>query len=185
MSDKYMVGGLAAAMAILLVAISCSRAEPGATGRKEKGALAVTSSSFKAGKSIPKKYTGEGENISPQLAWTGAPAGTREFALICDDPDAPRPQPFVHWVLYGIPSNVTSLAEAVSGVGTDGLNGRGKPGYTGPMPPPGSGVHHYHFKVYALDQALSLKPGLGKDELLKGMEGHIIAQGELMGTYER
>ncbi|HUT55471.1 MAG TPA: YbhB/YbcL family Raf kinase inhibitor-like protein [bacterium] len=163
---------------------SCT--DQGSGAKEEKAvAITVTSTAFEAGKPIPKRYTGEGENVSPPLAWPGAPAGTKELALICDDPDAPRPQPFVHWVLYGIPPTVTSLQEAATGAATDGLNGRGQPGYTGPMPPPGSGPHHYHFKIYALDAALGLKPGLTKTELLKSMEGHILAQGELIGTYER
>ncbi len=184
--------GLAVGVVLLCLPMagSCSGQGSGASegsGAKEEKTMAVTvtSAAFGAGKAIPKKFTGEGENVSPELSWSGAPAGTREFALICDDPDAPMAQPFVHWVLYNISASVTSLQEAVSGVGAQGINGRSKPGYTGPMPPPGHGVHHYHFKVYALDQALGLKPGLTKPELLKAMEGHILAQGELIGTYER
>jgi Raf kinase inhibitor-like YbhB/YbcL family protein len=147
--------------------------------------LTVTSLAFEPGKQIPKKFTGEGEDVSPPLAWSGAPEGTKELALICDDPDAPRPEPWVHWVLYGIQADRTSLAEASKGVGVDGTNSWSRPGYGGPMPPPGHGVHHYHFKVYALDAPLDLEPGATKETLLKAMDAQIIGQGELIGTYER
>ena len=147
--------------------------------------LTVTSSAFEPGKQIPRKFTGEGDDISPSLSWTGAPAGTKEFALICDDPDAPTPQPWVHWVLYDIPADRTSLAESSKGVGVDGTNSWPREGYGGPMPPSGHGIHHYHFMVYALDAPLDLGPGATKAVLLRSLEGHIIGQGELVGTYER
>ena len=154
-------------------------------------AIAVTSSAFKAGERIPRKHTGEGEDASPSLAWSGAPAGTKEFALICDDPDAPsakrpRPQgPWVHWVLYKLPATCTSVAESSQGVGVEGMTDSGHARYHGPMPPEGSGPHRYFFKVYALDAPPELKPGAKKDQLLAAMKGHILAQGDLMGTYER
>ena len=149
--------------------------------------LTVTSSAFKAGAPLPRKhaYKGEGQNVSPPLAWSGAPEGTQEFALICDDPDAPRAEPWVHWVLYGIPSATTSLAEGSKGVGIEGRTDFGEAAYGGPMPPRGHGVHHYHFKVYALGQPLALKAGATKPQLLAAMKGHVLAQGELVGTYER
>jgi Raf kinase inhibitor-like YbhB/YbcL family protein len=147
--------------------------------------LTVTSSAFSAGGRIPTKYTGEGEDVSPPLAWNGVPDSTVELALICDDPDAPRPEPWVHWVLYAIPAGTDSLAEGSTGVGLEGRTSWGTTGYRGAMPPPGHGTHHYHFKLYALDQPLGLENGATKTELLKATEGHVLAQGELVGTYER
>jgi len=147
--------------------------------------IVVTSAAFEPGARIPVKYTGEGENVSPPLGWSGAPEGTREFAVICDDPDAPRKDPWVHWVVYGIPADRRGFAEGDPGGATLGVTSARSPGYRGPMPPPGHGVHHYHFKVYALGAPLDLGPGASKQELLQAMEGHILAQGELVGTYER
>ncbi len=155
--------------------------------------ITIQSKAFEPGQQIPKKYSGEGQDISPPLTWAGVPKEAKELALICDDPDAPRPEPWVHWLIYGIPASVTSLPEGVSkeprlkdpADAVQGKNSWNKPGYGGPMPPPGHGVHHYHFKLYALDAALKLEPGLTKDELLKKMKGHIIAEGELIGTYKR
>ncbi len=157
--------------------------------------MKLQSSAFTQGSPIPKKYTGEGSDVSVPLTWSGVPEGTAELALICDDPDAPRPQPWVHWVIYKIPAATTGLPEAlprqkrlatpsgalqgVNSWNTDNI------GYRGPMPPPGHGVHHYHFRLYALDAALPVEPGLSKDELLAVMTGHIIAQAELTGTYQR
>jgi len=155
--------------------------------------ITVTSSAFGPNQPIPKKYTGEGVDVSPPLEFAGIPAEAKELALICDDPDAPRAEPWVHWVIYKIPPNTTALPEGVERTerpanvpgALQGRNDWGTIGYRGPMPPPGHGVHHYHFKVYALDAPLDVGPGLSKAQLLKAMEGHIIAQGELIGTYER
>ncbi len=145
----------------------------------------VTSSAFEQGGRIPTKHTGEGEDVSPPLSWTGVPANAEELALICDDPDAPRPTPWVHWVVYKIPADRSGLEENAAGGAREGQNDFGTAGYGGPMPPPGHGVHHYHFKIYALDTALDAGAGLTKDELTAAMEGHVLAQGELVGTYER
>ncbi len=141
---------------------------------------------------IPRRHTGQGEDVSPALAWEGVPDGTREFSVIVDDPDAPTPQPWVHWVLYKIPPDVTQLAEGVPGSSelTDppgavqGVNSWPTVGYRGPMPPAGHGVHHYHFRLYALDTELAVKPGLDKAALLAAMKGHVLAETELVGTYE-
>jgi Raf kinase inhibitor-like YbhB/YbcL family protein len=107
------------------------------------------------------------------------------MALICDDPDAPTPEPWVHWILYKIPPTLSGLKEGDKGGGVEGKNSFEKIGYGGPMPPRGHGMHHYHFKLYALDQPLGLGAGLSKDQLLAAMKGHVLAQGELIGTYER
>ncbi|MHC4917883.1 MAG: YbhB/YbcL family Raf kinase inhibitor-like protein [Planctomycetota bacterium] len=168
--------------------------ETPAGGSKQKAAakLTVSSSAFEAGKPIPKKhaYKEEGENISPALSWSGAPSGTKSFAVICDDPDAPspkkpRPNPWVHWVVYNIPPDRSSLAEGETGDGTVGKNDFKETGWGGPMPPPGSGTHRYFFKVYALDTALDLAAETTKEQLIKAMEGHILAQGQVFGTYVR
>jgi len=155
--------------------------------------ITLESPAFAPGKPVPKRYTGEGEDISPPLKWSGVPKEAKELALICDDPDAPRPEPWVHWVIYKLPANLTELPENVSKQASparpagavQGKNSWGKIGYGGPMPPPGHGVHHYHFKLYALDAVLDLPPGLTKDDLLKKIRPHIIAEGELIGTYQR
>lgn len=159
-------------------------------------ALTVTSSAFQSGQPIPRQHTEDGTNRSPPLAWSGAPAGTQEFAVICDDPDAPTPEPWVHWVIYGIPSEVSVLPEGIPSaqrisspvLAVQGKNSwpRGQTlGYRGPAPPSGHGVHHYHFQVYALDARLKREPGLTKDQLLDAMQGHVLAVGELVGTYSR
>jgi len=145
----------------------------------------ITSTAFKNGQPIPKKYSGEGQSVSPPLAWEGFPKETKEFALICDDPDAPMAEPFVHWVLYKIPANRNLLPEGSAAGAIEGKNSAGKMGYAGPMPPPGHGIHHYHFKLYALDQPLNLKAGATKADLLKAMSGHTLAEGEIVGTYQR
>lgn len=147
--------------------------------------LALSSSAFEAGGKIPTKYTGEGADVSPPLRWTGAPAATREFALVCDDPDAPRKEPWVHWVAYRISPERAGLEEGATTGFVAGLNDFGRPGYGGPMPPEGHGVHHYRFKLYALDVVLDADPGLRKAELLAKIRGHVIAEGELVGVYER
>ncbi len=155
--------------------------------------LEIRSTAFDAGQLIPGKYTGEGPDVSPPLQWSGLPDGVAELALIMDDPDAPRPEPWVHWVICRIPANAGGLPEGVPKTerldepagALQGENSFGKTGYGGPMPPEGHGMHHYHFKLYALDQALDVKPGLTKDDLLAAMKGHVVAEGELVGTYER
>jgi Raf kinase inhibitor-like YbhB/YbcL family protein len=167
---------------------SCSNAK----GEK-KMTIQLTSTAFTQGHPIPKKHTGEGEDLSPPLIWSNLPEKTKELALICDDPDAPRPEPWVHWVVYKIPAGAKGLPEGVprksrlkepAGV-LQGVDTSGGTGYHGPMPPPGHGVHHYHFKLYALDAPLEAEPGLEKKALLEKIEGHILAEGELMGTYKR
>jgi Raf kinase inhibitor-like YbhB/YbcL family protein len=184
---------------LMVPAVACSRVETQGQKSQQKsevktesgredmkpGTLEVASSSFGGGAPIPRRYTGEGEDVSPALSWSGAPAATVEFALICDDPDAPGATAWVHWVLYAIPPDVTSLPEGSAGVGIEGKNSAGKARYHGPMPPRAHGVHHYHFKVYALDRPAGLAPGATKTELLAAMKGHILAQGETVGTYER
>ena len=150
--------------------------------------MKLTSAAFEPGGSIPARYTGEADDVSPALAWSDAPDGTKAFALICHDPDAPLVKPgtygFVHWVLYGIPGSVTELAEGV-GDYVQGVNDFGNPGYGGPMPPPGHGTHHYFFWLLALDSDVDLAPGLTLWELLDRIEPNVIGMNRLVGTYSR
>jgi len=155
--------------------------------------LKVTSDSFLPNQPIPDKFSQQGANISPTLSWSGATAGTREFVLICEDPDAPMPRPFVHWILHRLPASITSLPEgvpteqkltALAGA-VQGQNGAKTRGWTGPKPPVGHGVHHYHFQLFAVDTQLSLGPDATLDELVKAMRGRVLAEGEIVGTYER
>lgn len=151
--------------------------------------LRITSNVFRSGAPIPTDYTGEGADRSPPLSWSGIPDGTEELALICDDPDAPCEEPWVHWVIYGIPADCRELPEGVPPQnpqqGRNSWPAGENFGYRGPFPPRGHGTHHYHFRLYALDQKLNAAPGLDKRSLLALMEGHVLATGELIGTYER
>jgi Raf kinase inhibitor-like YbhB/YbcL family protein len=145
--------------------------------------IQVTSSAFKEGESIPRRHSCDGENLSPALSWSGIPQGTASLALIADDPDAPAGT-WVHWVIADLPPELSGLPEGATGVGVDGVNGFRRTGYGGPCPPKGS-THRYYFKVYALDQKLGLKMGMTKGDVEKAMQGHILAQGQLMGRYKR
>lgn len=155
------------------------------------GTLTLRSSAFTAGGTIPDRYTPQGENVSPYLEWTGVPASARELVLIVEDPDAPLPKPFVHWVLRGLPPTTTSLPVGVPTTvtlpdgSTQGTNDFKQVGYGGPQPPLGHGVHHYHFQLFAMDAALSLSADATLADLAKAMAGRVIADGELVGTYER
>jgi Raf kinase inhibitor-like YbhB/YbcL family protein len=150
--------------------------------------MLLHSKSFQQNELIPSKYTCDGINISPSLEWSGFPSETKSFALICDDPDAPSGT-WVHWVLYNIPVPVTELPEnfllknkSVKGI-LGGMNDFGKLEYGGPCPP--GGTHRYFFKIYALDTFLAEKEGISASTLVKAMEGHILAKGDLMGKYSR
>jgi Raf kinase inhibitor-like YbhB/YbcL family protein len=155
--------------------------------------ITLASPAFEADSPIPEKYTADGIDVSPPLEWSKLPQGTQEVALIMDDPDAPRDEPFVHWVIYGIPNNARGLPEGLPPERTltdpvtaqQGRNDFTNVGYGGPAPPPGHGTHHYHFKLYALGRTSGFEPGLTKEQLLDAMQGRILAQGELVGTYER
>jgi len=152
--------------------------------------LTITSDAFASGQSIPAKYSCIGRNISPPLAWNEPPTGTQSFALIMDDPDAPVGT-WVHWVLYNIPTAKHDLQEdmPITGKSMDpnaiyvGKNSSGNIGYDGPCPP--SGTHRYIFKLFALDTTINLLPGATKEQVLKEMDGHILAQGELVGTFSK
>lgn len=153
----------------------------------------LTTPAFEGGGTIPVRHTCEGEDASPALAWSGAPEGTRSFVLIMDDPDAP-PGTWVHWVLFDLPAETTSLAEGVPKDQTLedgarhgacwGVDSFSRVGYHGPCPPPGK-PHRYYFRLYALDTLLELKAGSSKAEVLRAAEGHVLAEAELMGTFGR
>jgi len=153
----------------------------------------LQSPAFKTGEPIPVRYTGDGDDVSPPLQWLNVPDGAKELALIVDDPDAPTARPWVHWVIYRIPVEWVGLPEAVVpgplppvplGV-RQGSNSWAEIGYRGPAPPPGGGVHHYHFRLYALSRKLTLSPSADKTDLLRVMKGHILAETELIGAYQR
>lgn len=152
--------------------------------------MKLVSEAFTHESPIPKKYTCEGQDISPPLSWSGVPNHARTLALVVDDPDAPDPakpqRTWVHWVLYDIPADVTGLPEGATRLpaGTrEGMNDWKRTGYGGPCPP--IGRHRYFFKLYALDTELSDLGRPNKAELEKAMRGHVLAQTELLGTYEK
>jgi Raf kinase inhibitor-like YbhB/YbcL family protein len=173
----------------LLAAAGCGVSPASKPLQEDSMAIQISSSAFVDGGPIPKKYTCDAENVSPPLTWQGAPASTRSFALIADDPDAPVGI-WVHWVMYNIPANVIELPEGAGNRATDasagvqGVNDFRKMGYGGPCPPRGK-PHRYFFKLYALDGMLDLKPGASKADLEKAMQGHILATGQIIGTYGR
>ncbi len=144
--------------------------------------LKVTSPSFKANSTIPEVYTCAGKNIHPALSIGNMPKGTRTLALILEDPDASKGT-FDHWVTWNIPPSGT-IDEGVS-VGIEGRNGGGSNGYTGPCPPAGTGVHHYHFHIYSLDTELDLPVGSNKEALKSAMKGHILGEGEVIGLVQK
>jgi Raf kinase inhibitor-like YbhB/YbcL family protein len=195
MPDQKAFGRLAVLILPLMLLLSaCSMVDSDDDKEAESEVEAVnmtiqlTSSAFNNGDPIPARHARRGDNISPALAWSGAPSGTQSFALIVDDPDAPG-RTWVHWVVYDLSGGNTDLPEGVTsnddlpGDAVQGRNDWGESGYGGPQPP--SGTHRYFFKLYALDTMLTLSPGATKDALLKAMEGHILAQGQLMGTHTR
>ncbi len=177
------------AAAVLAFLSSAVGADSGAAEKARKDHMQLTSTAFAEGAAIPTKHTCDAKNVSPPLKWTGAPPGTKSLALIADDPDAPVGT-WVHWVLYDLPASVSELPEDVAksqyvaGGAKQGLNDFRHLGYGGPCPPHGK-PHRYFFKLYALDTVLDLKPGLTKKELESAMDKHILAQAQLMGTYQR
>jgi Raf kinase inhibitor-like YbhB/YbcL family protein len=177
-----------------LIALTLSAAAMAAIvgAHQEPAKITVTSSAFKLGQPLPVDYTADGKNISPPLSWSGLPPGTRELAMIHEDPTAPTP--FVHWVVYKIPATAKGLPENIPADGpmpsdlagaVQGTSGFRRVGYRGPAPPKPGRVHEYHFIVYALSEPLDVQAGLTKAQLLEAMKGKIVGQGEIVGTYER
>ena len=150
--------------------------------------LEITSSVFSEGEMIPTRYTCDGPDVSPDLAWSGIPETAQSLALICDDPDAPMGT-WVHWVLFNIPVGANGLPAKIAPDATledgaqQGTNDFGRLGYGGPCPP--GGTHRYFFKLYALDTRLDLASGITKAQLVDAMEGHVLAEAQLMGKYKR
>jgi len=184
-----MICGLLVAALLLVSCKSNSVPDPSGLEGQRMATLNVTSTAFMGGEMIPQRYTCDGENVSPQLSWDNVPEKAESLAIICDDPDAPSGV-FAHWVLYNLPRGTTALQE---GVPTDeelqdgarqGVNGAQKHGYTGPCPPHGE-THRYLFHVYALDAKMNPVKGMTRAQLLMMMDQHILAQGELMGKYQR
>src|SRR5579872_2361998 len=183
--------GVVADRASLLLAIVCLLIAfiVTALGQNEKAALRVTSKAFENGGTIPSKYTCDGADISPPIKWEGVPSEAKSLALICDDPDAPAGT-WVHWVIYNIQPDRKSLPEKISKARDiianwhQGKNDFGNYGYGGPCPPGGK-AHRYFFKLYALDIDPKPQSEMSKADLVKAMEGHILAEGSLMGTYQR
>ena len=151
--------------------------------------LQLTSSSFEADSAIPAKYTCDGTNVSPALAWTEPPAGTQSFALVVDDPDTPK-KTAIHWLIYDLPAATRALPEGVPTKtklpdgSRQGKNDPGKIGYTGPCPERGGAAHHYFFKLYALDYQTGLKPKATAAELEKAIKSHILAEAELIARFK-
>jgi Raf kinase inhibitor-like YbhB/YbcL family protein len=181
----------AALLAMLLISVAAAgtgQASDNMMQTKVK-MLNVTSPAFRDGDRIPVQFTADGDNMSPPLHWSRAPEGVAEYAVICEDPDAPRGT-FTHWVMYRIPGNYDRLDEGVMQVAQldngamQGKNSAGGIGYTGPSPPPGK-PHRYQFKVYALSAKLDLPAGITKEELRMAMEGYVVAKGEVTGLYGR
>ena len=156
---------------------------------KHAMAFAISSKDFQNGSEIPKKFTCDGQDVSPDLSWTDPPEGTKTFALIADDPDAPAGT-WTHWVLFDVPANTKNLPEGMSkdeqlpNGARQGRNDFRKIGYNGPCPPPGK-PHRYFFKLYAVDSMVNLKPGAAKQQLEHALEGHTVGKAELMGRYKR
>ena len=146
--------------------------------------LTITSPAFETHRPIPDRHASTGEDLAPELRWSGAPSGTQAFAVVVHDPDAPLVDGFTHWVAYGIAGDATGLPEG-GGDARAGTNSLGKQRYNGPAPPAGHGTHHYYFWVYALDENLDLEPGLERRALLERIESHVIEQARLIGTFKR
>lgn len=145
--------------------------------------LRISSPAFAGHGRIPERHSGDGEDVSPPLEWSGVPDGTKAFAIVVHDPDAPLVEGFTHWVAYGIPGDASGVPEG-GGEVIQGTNSFGNTGYNGPAPPPGHGPHHYYFWVYALSEDLSMEPGLDRHALFEWIEDHVIEQARLIGTYE-
>jgi Raf kinase inhibitor-like YbhB/YbcL family protein len=176
------------AAALLAVFLPADNAEDASTpGVIMK--IQLTTTAFAGGQPIPSRHAFDDKDVSPALQWSGVPPAARSLALVCDDPDAPTGD-WAHWVLYDLPPATAGLAEGVPKTpeladgAKQGMNDFKLIGYGGPCPPPGK-PHRYYFKLYALDTKPGLNAGLTKNDLLKEMKGHILAEGELMGTYQR
>jgi Raf kinase inhibitor-like YbhB/YbcL family protein len=146
--------------------------------------LDVSSPTFDPDRELPLSATADGDSRPPPIRWSNVPPEAKSIVVICEDPDAPTPEPFVHWLVYDIPPTAITLGGPAR-PGVEGKNSAMRTGYFGASPPPGSGPHHYHFEVFALDTGIDMAPGAGRSAIMDAMEGHIIGCGDLVGTYER
>ncbi|MFZ5890672.1 MAG: YbhB/YbcL family Raf kinase inhibitor-like protein [Myxococcota bacterium] len=153
-------------------------------GVSELPRFQLFSAEWREGQPLPTRSTADGDGSPPPLTWDRVPGEPRSFVLICEDPDAPKPTPFVHWLVYGIPGHVRDLDANVSEF-REGLNGRNERGFRPAAPPPGSGPHRYYFQLFALDNEITLLPGSDREALLEAMAGHVTAWAEIVGTYAR
>ncbi len=189
MTNPYRSPLIAGLFFILLSGSGCLASQPATPGGAQPVTIQITSTAFTEGNPIPRKYTCDGEDISPPLAWTGIPAQAKSLALIVDDSDAPMGV-FVHWVIFDIPPALNGFPEGLAktptlpGTGVQGNADFRRPGYGGPCPPKGK-PHHYYFRLYALDSLLNLPAGAKRSDVDKAMQGHILASGQLIGTYGR
>jgi Raf kinase inhibitor-like YbhB/YbcL family protein len=180
---------LTSLLGVLLLCPACKKAERVNSSGENTMQINLSSPAITEGATIPKQYTGDGKDVSPPLHWGKAPQGTKSFALLCEDPDAPGGM-WVHWVIFDIPAEAEGLdaaapaSETLPSGAKQGKNDFGKIGYGGPAPPRGK-PHRYYFKLYALDSTLNLSPGSTRDQVLGAMKGHVLAAGELMGKYAR
>src|SRR3954471_7179099 len=179
---------LAVLISILLTGCTSGTVNQLASTELSKGniaRLAVSSPAFSAGGAIPAKYAAGNGNVSPPLQWSGTPGTAVEYVLIVEDPDAPMPKPFVHWIAFRIPPGATALPEDAGNTAlvAQGVNGTGNTGYFGPKPPPGK-PHRYFFQLFALDTSLGAKDGASRDEVVKAMGGKVVGAGSLIGTFE-
>jgi Raf kinase inhibitor-like YbhB/YbcL family protein len=190
---KQAVTSAVAVVAVLgmfaLLSGGCNNDSKLATASQRSGGLwsiRVSSTAFDDGKAIPAKYTADGENISPPISWSGGPGGTKEFAVIVEDPDAPGDMPAVHWLVYKVPTNMTNLPEGASRGANlmQGINYTGQTGWAGPDPKPGK-AHRYYFQVLALSDTVNAKPGMTRAEVAQAYKGFVLGKGVLVGTYER
>jgi Raf kinase inhibitor-like YbhB/YbcL family protein len=147
--------------------------------------LQISSDWFEQGASLPVRCTADGEGLAPPLRWSKPSLETKSLVVICEDPDAPMPEPYVHWLVYAIPPTIETLDTATLSSVRQGENSKLKTGFTPAAPPPGHGIHHYHFQLFALDTSINLDRGAGRGKLFESMVGHVIDWGELIGTYKR
>lgn len=193
---KYMIHRKFSAVASLpfLIALPIILSNAAAHEPRPIHSIQLSSPAFRYGAPIPRQFTGDGQDISPPLQWSGAPKSTQQFVLIVEDPDVNGPDPWVHWVLYGIPAKVHQLPEKLPSSSDltqpiqarQGTNSFGKTGYNGPQPPPASGAHRYYFKLFAVNVGdLQLPAHPTARDVRQAIEGHIVGEGGFMGRYQR
>jgi Raf kinase inhibitor-like YbhB/YbcL family protein len=176
------IAAAAAAVAVALPAVASGLISIQRPETATNGVLTVSSPAFKAGGPIPRRYTAFGQDVSPAFKWSRAPAA-KSYAILVDDPDAPRLTPLSHWVVWNLPVSVTMVAENAK-YGVQGTNSHNTVGYIGPHPPPGDPPHHFHFQVLALDGMLAIPAGAVREAVLAAAKGHVIAKGEVVETFQ-